>query len=80
ELVVEDSYGEHRVKLAAGDMVLYPGTSHHRVTPVTRGTRLAAFFWTQSLIPAEADRRSLFELDQAIQALRGDAPDHPSVA
>lgn len=80
ELVVEDSYGEHRVKLTAGDMVLYPGTSHHRVTPVTRGTRLAAFFWTQSLIPAEADRRSLFELDQAIQALRGDAPNHPSVA
>ncbi|WP_408590164.1 Fe2+-dependent dioxygenase [Novosphingobium sp.] len=80
ELVVQDSYGDHRVKLAAGDMVLYPGTSHHHVTPVTRGTRLAAFFWTQSLVPAEADRRSLFELDQAIQALSSDAPDHPSVA
>lgn len=80
ELVVEDSYGAHRVKLAAGDMVLYPGTSHHHVTPVTRGTRLAAFFWTQSLVPAEADRRSLFEMDQAIQALAADQPDHPSIA
>lgn len=80
ELVVEDSYGAHRVKLAAGDMVLYPGTSHHHVTPVTRGTRLAAFFWTQSLVPAEADRRSLFEMDQAIQTLAGEQPDHPSVA
>lgn len=80
ELVVEDSYGAHRVKLAAGDMVLYPGTSHHHVTPVTRGTRLAAFFWTQSLVPSEADRRSLFEMDQAIQTLAGEQPDHPSVA
>lgn len=80
ELVVEDSYGAHRVKLAAGDMVLYPGTSHHHVTPVTRGARLAAFFWTQSLVPAEADRRSLFEMDQAIQTLAGEQPDHPSVA
>lgn len=80
ELVVEDSYGAHRVKLPAGDMVLYPGTSHHFVTPVTRGARLAAFFWTQSLVPAEADRRSLFEMDQAIQALAAEQPDHPSVA
>jgi len=80
ELVVEDSYGAHRVKLPAGDMVLYPGTSHHYVTPVTRGARLAAFFWTQSLVPAEADRRSLFEMDQAIQALAAEQPDHPSVA
>lgn len=80
ELVVEDSYGAHRVKLQAGDMVLYPGTSHHFVTPVTRGARLAAFFWTQSLVPAEADRRSLFEMDQAIQALAAEQPDHPSVA
>ena len=80
ELVVEDSYGAHRVKLPAGDMVLYPGTSHHFVTPVTRGARLAAFFWTQSLVPAEADRRSLFEMDQAIQGLAAEQPDHPSVA
>ena len=48
ELVIEDSYGDHRVKLPAGDMLLYPGTSHHRVEPVTGGTRLAAFFWTSS--------------------------------
>lgn len=80
ELVVEDSYGAHRVKLPAGDMVLYPGTSHHHVTPVTRGCRFAAFFWTQSLVPGEADRRSLFEMDQAIQALAAEQPAHPSVA
>ena len=80
ELVVEDSYGEHRVKLPAGDMVLYPGTSHHRVTPVTRGTRFASFFWTQSLVASEVQRRTLFELDNAIQRLTADHPDHASIA
>nr|WP_223177258.1 Fe2+-dependent dioxygenase [Sphingobium jiangsuense] len=80
ELVIEDSYGDHRVKLRAGDMVVYPGTSHHRVTPVTRGARLASFFWTQSLVPSEIGRRTLFELDSAIQKLTADHPDHPSVA
>ena len=80
ELVVEDSYGDHRVKLSAGDMVLYPGTSHHRVTPVTRGTRFASFFWTQSLVASEVQRRTLFELDNAIQRLAGDHPDHASIA
>lgn len=80
ELVIEDSYGDHCVKLRAGDMVVYPGTSHHRVTPVTRGARLASFFWTQSLVPSEIGRRTLFELDSAIQKLTADHPDHPSVA
>lgn len=80
ELVVEDSYGEHRVKLSAGDMVIYPGTSHHRVEPVTGGTRLASFFWTQSLVPSQLHRQSLFELDNAIQQLAFDHPEHASVA
>ncbi len=80
DLVIEDSYGAHRVKLAAGDMVLYPSSSHHRVEPVTRGTRLASFFWTQSLVPSELNRRTLFELDSAIQKLSVDHPDHAAIA
>ena len=69
ELVVEDSYGEKRVKLAAGDMVLYPATSLHRVEPVTRGNRISSFFWMQSMIRQDAHRTLLFDLDQAIQRL-----------
>lgn len=69
ELVVEDSYGEKRVKLAAGDMVLYPATSLHRVEPVTRGNRISSFFWMQSTIRQDAHRTLLFELDQSIQRL-----------
>ncbi|MDE8651500.1 Fe2+-dependent dioxygenase [Novosphingobium album (ex Liu et al. 2023)] len=80
DLVVEDSYGEHRVKLPAGDMVIYPGTSHHRVTPVTQGVRFASFFWTQSLVGSEIARRTLFELDSAIQRLTADHPGHASIA
>ena len=57
ELVVEDTYGAHRVKLPAGDMILYPGTSLHRVEPVTRGVRLAAFFWIQSMVRDDASAR-----------------------
>lgn len=79
ELVVEDSFGPHSVKLPAGHLVVYPGSSLHRVTPVTRGTRYAAFFWTQSFVASEAQRRQLFELDTAIQALTADHPDHPSI-
>lgn len=70
ELVIEDLYGEHAVKLAAGDMVLYPATSLHRVQPVTRGLRLAAFFWMQSLVRDAHQRRILFEMDRAISSLR----------
>ena len=69
ELVVHDAYGAHRVKLAAGDMVVYPATSLHEVTPITRGRRLASFFWVQSLLRDDAQRAMLFDLDNAIQRL-----------
>lgn len=69
ELIVEDVYGEKSVKLAAGDMVLYPATSLHRVEPVTRGNRVSSFFWIQSMIRQDAHRTLLFELDQSIQRL-----------
>jgi len=70
ELVVIDTYGEHEVKLPAGDMILYPSSSVHKVEPVTRGTRVCSFFWVQSMVRDDARRGMLFELDQAIQALR----------
>jgi len=69
ELIVEDTYGEHAVKLAAGDMILYPASSLHRVAPITRGSRWASFFWVQSMIRADAQRSLLYDLDNAIQAL-----------
>lgn len=69
ELVVEDAYGEHAVKLPAGDMILYPATSLHRVAPITRGSRWAAFFWAQSMIRDDAQRSLLHDLDNAVQAL-----------
>jgi len=69
ELIVEDTYGEHAVKLAAGDMILYPASSLHRVAPITRGSRWAAFFWVQSMVRADAQRALLYDLDNAIQAL-----------
>jgi len=78
ELLVEDTYGVHSVKLPAGHLVLYPSTSLHSVRPVTRGARLAAFFWIQSMVRADADRTLLFDLDTAIQRLNRDVPDHPS--
>src|SRR2546421_6138150 len=71
ELVIEDSYGSHEVKLAAGDCVLYPSTSLHLVTPVTRGARVASFFWLQSMIRNDQARSMIFDLDTAIQALVG---------
>jgi PKHD-type hydroxylase len=69
ELIVSDTYGEHVVKLPAGDLIVYPSSSLHRVEPVTRGARLAAFFWVQSLIRDDSRRQLLFELDTAIQRL-----------
>jgi len=69
ELVIEDTYGEHAVKLAAGDMILYPATSLHRVEAITRGSRWAAFFWVQSMVADEAQRRLLYDLDLSIQAV-----------
>jgi PKHD-type hydroxylase len=69
-LVVEDTYGEQRIKFAAGDLVIYPGTSVHRVEPVTRGERIACFFWVESMVRADAQRRLLYDMDMAITALR----------
>ncbi len=70
ELVVADTYGTHDVKLAAGDMILYPSSSVHRVEPVTSGERVCAFFWLQSMVRDNVQRAALFELDQTIQRLR----------
>ena len=79
ELVVEDNYGAHAVKLPAGHLVLYPASSLHRVNPVTRGARLASFFWIQSLVRDDGERTLLFDLDQAITRLSRDLPDHPAL-
>src|SRR5262245_48983605 len=75
ELLVEDTYGVHAVKLEAGHMVLYPATSLHRVTPVTRGARVASFFWIQSMVRDDGERTLLFDLDAGIQQLSQDVPD-----
>lgn len=72
ELVIEDSYGSHQVKLGAGSAVIYPATSLHHVKPVTRGFRVASFFWIQSMVRDERARILLYELDQTIQRLTGD--------
>ena len=75
ELVVVDTYGMHEVKLPAGDLIVYPATSLHRVEPVTRGARTSSFFWTQSMIRDDGLRRQLFELDMAIVEVRRSLPD-----
>ena len=75
ELVVEDTYGEHLVKLPAGDLIVYPSSSLHRVTPVTRGVRLASFFWIQSSIRDDSKRTLLFDLDMAIMEVRRENPE-----
>jgi PKHD-type hydroxylase len=69
ELLIEDNYGTHQVKLPAGDMIVYPATSMHRVEPITRGARVASFFWVESLVRDDGQRGMLFELDTAIQQL-----------
>jgi PKHD-type hydroxylase len=79
ELIIEDTYGAHSAKLAAGDMILYPATSLHRVTPVTRGARVAAFFWVQSMVKDDGQRRILFDLDRSIAELTQAAPDNPAL-
>lgn len=76
ELLIEDTYGAHSVKLPAGDMVLYPATSLHRVTPVTRGVRVASFFWIQSMVRDDAQRTLLFDMDTAIQQLNATDADN----
>ena len=78
ELVVHDAFGAHRVKLAAGDMAVYPATSLHEVTPITRGRRLASFFWVQSLVRDDAQRSMMFDLDNAIQRLNQTGADAPA--
>ena len=70
ELVIEDTFGPQRVKLPAGDMVLYPGTSVHRVDPVTRGQRIASFFWVESMVRSDEQRRMLYEMDRHLMRLR----------
>ena len=80
ELVVDDTFGAHRVKLPAGSMILYPGSSLHRVEPVTRGVRLGAFFWIESMVRDDGQRRLLFDLDTAVQDIAGAMPDTPAVA
>lgn len=70
DLVIEDTYGYHEVKLPAGDVVLYPATSLHEVSSIIRGTRFASFFWVQSMIRDDTERHMLFNLDQSIQSLR----------
>ena len=79
ELVVEDTFGHQSVKLAAGDAIVYPGTSLHRVNPVTRGARYGSFFWTHSLVASDEQRRILFDLDQQIQQLTVRHPGDPSL-
>jgi len=79
ELVLMDTYGAHEVKLPAGDLILYPSSSLHEVTPVTRGVRMCSFFWVQSLLRDDGERRALFELDTQIQKLRSKIGDSDEV-
>jgi PKHD-type hydroxylase len=78
ELMVEDTYGVHSVKLPAGHLVLYPSTSLHHVRPVTRGARVSSFFWIQSMVRDDGERTLLFDLDSAIQRVDRDLPGHPA--
>jgi PKHD-type hydroxylase len=79
ELIIEDTFGTQNVKLPAGHLVLYPGSSLHRVAPVTRGTRLASFFWMQSMLRDDGHRRLMFQMDVAIRRLTQDVPEHPAL-
>lgn len=78
DLVVEDTYGTHAVKLPAGHLILYPATSLHHVTPVTRGERICSFFWIQSMVRDDGERTLLFDLDMGIQRISQDSPSHPA--
>ena len=73
ELMIEDTYGVHSVKLPAGSMVLYPSTSLHHVRPVTRGARVSSFFWLQSMVRDDGERTLLFDLDSAIRSINQSA-------
>lgn len=78
ELLVEDTYGVHSVKLPAGHLVLYPSTSLHNVQPVTSGARIASFFWIQSMVRDDGKRTLLFDLDNAIRRVAGEIPESPA--
>jgi PKHD-type hydroxylase len=78
ELLIEDTSGMHSIKLPAGHLILYPATSLHHVRPVTRGARIASFFWVQSMVRDGAERALLFDLDMAIQRISTESPDHPA--
>jgi PKHD-type hydroxylase len=78
ELVIEDTYGLHSVKLPAGDLILYPASSLHLVRPVTRGARVASFFWIQSMVRDDGQRTLLYDLDRATQQVHRDLPDSPA--
>ncbi|MGE3333541.1 MAG: Fe2+-dependent dioxygenase [Rhodospirillaceae bacterium] len=79
ELAIEDTYGSKTVKLPAGHLILYPSTSLHQVTPVTRGRRVASFFWLQSMVRDNGHRAMLYDMDVAIQRISVETPTHPSV-
>jgi len=78
-LVIEDTYGVHSIKLAAGSLILYPATSLHNVRSVTKGARISSFFWIQSMVRDDGERTILFDMDMAIQRIAENAPEHPSV-
>jgi PKHD-type hydroxylase len=78
ELVIDDTYGLHKIKLPVGHMILYPASSLHYVTPVTKGARVASFFWMQSMVRDDAQRTLLFDLDNSIRAVLRDMPNHES--
>ncbi len=78
ELIIEDNYGANSVKLAAGDAILYPSTSLHRVNPVTKGERIASFFWIESMVRSNDQRRILFDMDMAILNLRQNGGENDS--
>lgn len=79
ELIVSDTYGEHEVKLPAGDAIVYPSSSLHRVAPVTRGARVASFFWIQSMVRDDGERRLLLEMDTAIRTLSSSGADQAAI-
>jgi PKHD-type hydroxylase len=79
ELLIDDTYGAHKVKLGAGDLILYPSTSLHRVSPVTRGARICSFFWIQSMVRGDSRRTLLFDFDMSIQRLRQQVGDCESI-
>lgn len=78
ELVIEDTYGLHKVKLPLGHLILYPSSSLHYVAPVTKGTRCASFFWIQSMVRDDGQRTLLFDLDNSIRTVASDLPNHES--